>query len=113
VKKIEVTERFLGGGCFLIGSVISSERIKVIVRGDAKKPVGVLRLFEVLLDGGVCPTVQEWFARDILTEEAAKKAAKDWKVGDKVAIEFSRLEENRFDAVNGLLLRAKKVSRLE
>ena len=84
------------------------------VQNKAKKPVGVVNLYEVQCTDGKAPTVQTWCPRSVQTmEQAAKECPCTFKEGQKLVIEFDLMEPNGFDAKNGVLIRAVSTLPLE
>ena len=83
-------------------------------QNKAKKPVGVVNLYEVQCADGKAPTVQTWCPRSVQTlEQAAKEYPYTYKEGQKLVVEFDLMEPNGFDAKNGVLIRAVSVLPLE
>jgi excisionase family DNA binding protein len=70
------------------------------VQNKAKKPVGVVNLYEVQCTDGKAPTVQTWGPRSVQTlEAAAKECPCTFKEGQKLVVEFDLMEPNGLDAI--------------
>jgi hypothetical protein len=105
-------EQFLAGRRVVIAKFVAHRHKDV--QNKAKKPVGVVNLYEVQCADGKAPTVQTWCPRNVQTvEQAAKECPCQFKDGQKVVIEFDLMEPNTFDAKNGVIIRAGSVLPLE
>ncbi len=112
MKQTEVVNQFLAGRRVVIAKFVA-HRYKE-VQNKAKKPVGVVNLYEVQCADGKAPTVQTWCPRSVQTvEQAAKDCPCTFKEGQKLVVEFELMERNGFDAKNGVLVRAGAVVALE
>jgi hypothetical protein len=112
MKQQIAVEQFLAGRRVVIAKFVAHRHKEV--QNKAKKPVGVVNLYEVQCADGKAPTVQTWCPRSVQTvEQAAKECLCQFKDGQKVVIEFDLMEPNSFDAKNGVIIRATSVLPLE
>lgn len=112
MKQQIAVEQFLAGRRVVIAKFVA-HRYKE-VQNKAKKPVGVVNLYEVQCTDGKAPTVQMWCPRSIQTiEQAAKECPCTFKEGQKLVVEFDLMEQNGFDAKNGVLIRASSAVAFE
>jgi len=112
MKQQVAVEQFLAGRRVVIAKFVA-HRYKE-VQNKAKKPVGVVNLFEVQCADGKAPTVQTWCPRSVQTiEQAAKDCPCTFKEGQKIVVEFDLMEPSGFDAKNGVLIRASSAVVLE
>jgi len=112
MKKEQAVESFLAGRRVVIAKFVAHRHKEV--QNKAKKPVGVVNLYEVQCADGKAPTVQTWCPRSVQTlEQAAKECPCTFKEGQKLVAEFDLMEPNGFDAKNGVLVRAVSVLPLE
>jgi hypothetical protein len=112
MKKENAVEQFLAGRRMVIVRFVAHRHRAI--ENKAKKPVGVVNLYEVQCADGKAPTVQLWCPRNILTvEQAAKESPCTFKEGQKLVVEFDLMEPNSFDAKNGVIIRASSVLPLE
>ena len=112
MKQQIAVEQFLAGRRVVIAKFVA-HRYKA-VENKAKKPVGVVNLFEVQCADGKAPTVQTWCPRTVQTvEQAAKECPCTFKEGQKLVVEFDLMEPSGFDAKNGVLIRAVSTLPLE
>ena len=112
MKKESAMEQFLACRRVVIVKFVA-HRYKE-VQNKAKKPVGVVNLYEVQCTDGKAPTVQTWCPRSVQTvDQAAKECPSTFKEGQKLVVEFDLMETNGFDAKNGVLIRAVSVLPLE
>ena len=112
MKQQIAVDQFLAGRRMVIARFVAHRHKEV--QNKAKKPVGVVNLFEVQCADGKAPTVQVWCPRNIQTvEQAIKECPCQFKDGQKVVIEFDLMEPNTFDAKNGVIIRAGSVLPLE
>jgi len=112
MKQSEAVNQFLAGRRVAIAKFVA-HRYKE-VQNKAKKPVGVVNLYEVQCADGKAPTVQTWCSRSVQTvEQAAAQSPCMFKEGQKLVIEFDLMERNIFDAKNGVLIRAVSTLPLE
>jgi len=112
MKQTEAVNQFLAGRRVVIARFVA-HRYRA-VENKAKKPVGVVNLYEVQCADGKAPTVQLWCPRSVQTvEQAAKECPCQFKEGQKLVVEFDLMEPNHFDAKNGVIIRAVSVLPLE
>ena len=112
MKQNIAVEQFLAGRRVVIAKFVAHRHKEV--QNKAKKPVGVVNLYEVQCADGKAPTVQTWCPRSVQTlEQAAKECPCTFKEGQKLVVEFDLMEPNGFDAKNGVLIRAVSVLPLE
>ena len=112
MKQQQVVDQFLAGRRMVIARFVAHRHKEV--QNKAKKPVGVVNLFEVQCADGKAPTVQMWCPRNIQTlEQAANESPCTFKEGQKLVVEFDLMEPNTFDAKNGVIIRAGSVLPLE
>ena len=112
MKQTEAVNQFLAGRRVVLAKFVT-HRHKA-VENKAKKPVGVVNLYEVQCADGKAPTVQMWAPRSVQTiEQAAKECPCTFKEGQKLLVEFDLMEPNTFDAKNGVIIRAGSVLPLE
>ena len=112
MKKENAVEQFLAGRRMVMVRFVAHRHRAI--ENKAKKPVGVVNLYEVQCADGKAPTVQLWCPRNILTvEQAAKESPCTFKEGQKLVVEFDLMEPNSFDAKNGVIIRAVSVLPLE
>jgi hypothetical protein len=108
MKQTEAVNQFLAGRRVVIVKFVA-HRYKE-VQNKAKKPVGVVNLYEVQCADGKAPTVQLWCPRSVQTvEQAAKECPCQFKDGQKMVVEFDSMEPNTFDGKNGVVIRAVSV----
>jgi hypothetical protein len=112
MKQNIAVEQFLAGRRVVIAKFVAHRHKEV--QNKAKKPVGVVNLYEVQCTDGKALTVQTWCPRSVQTpEQAAAQCPCTFKEGQKLVIEFDLMEPNGFDAKNGVLIRAVSVLPLE
>jgi hypothetical protein len=112
MKQTEAVNQFLAGRRVVLVRFVAHRYREV--QNKAKKPVGVVNLYEVQCADGKAPTVQLWCPRSVQTvEQAAKECPCTFKEGQKLVVEFDLMEPNHFDAKNGVLIRAVSVLPLE
>jgi hypothetical protein len=112
MKQNVAIEHFLAGRRVVVAKFVAHRHKEV--QNKAKKPVGVVNLYEVQCADGKAPTVQTWCPRGVQTlEQAAKECACSFKDGQRLVIEFDLMERNGFDAKNGVLIRATSAVPLE
>ena len=112
MKQTEAVNQFLAGRRVVLAKFVA-HRHKA-VENKARKPVGVVNLYEVQCADGKAPTVQVWCPRNVQTvEQAAKECPCTFKEGQKLLVEFDLMEPNGFDAKNGVIIRASSVLPLE
>ena len=112
MKQQNAVDQFLAGRRVVITRFVA-HRYKE-VQNKAKKPAGVVNLYEVQCADGKAPTVQTWCPRNVQTvEQAGKECPCAFKEGQKMVVEFDMMETNGFDAKNGVLVRAVSVLPLE
>lgn len=112
MKQQIAVENFLAGRRVVVAKFVA-HRYKE-VQNKAKHVVGIVNLYEVQCADGKAPTVQLWCPRNVLSiEQAAKDFPCQYKDGQKVVVAFDSMEPNRFDATNGVIIRATSVQPLE
>ena len=112
MKQQNAVEQFLAGRRVAIVRFVAHRHREV--QNKAKKPVGVVNLYEVQCADGKAPTVQLWCPRNVQTvEQAAKECPCQFKEGQRLVVEFDLMEPNHFDAKNGVIIRAVSVLPLE
>ncbi len=104
-------EQFLAGRRVVLVKFVAHRHKEI--QNKAKRTVGVVNLYEVQCADGKAPTVQTWCPRSVQSlEHAAKDCACPFTVGQRLLVEFDLMEPNRFDAQNGVLIRAAGVQAL-
>jgi hypothetical protein len=112
MKQTEAVNQFLAGRRVVIAKFVAHRHKEV--QNKAKKPVGVVNLYEVQCTDGKAPTVQTWCPRSVQTmEQAAAQSPCTFKEGQKLVVEFDLMEPNGFDAKNGVLIRSVSTLPLE
>ncbi|MGH7942503.1 MAG: hypothetical protein ACREE6_00070 [Limisphaerales bacterium] len=112
MKQSDAVNQFLAGRRMVIVRFVAHRHRAI--ENKAKKPVGVVNLYEVQCADGKAPTVQLWCPRSIQAiEQAAKECPCTFKDGQKLVVEFDLMEPNSFDAKNGVIIRASSVLPLE
>ena len=112
MKQSIAVEQFLAGRRVVLAKFVAHRHKEI--QNKAKRPVGVVNLYEVQCSDGKAPTVQVWCPRSVQTmEQAAAECPCQFKEGQKVVVEFDLMERNQFDAKNGVMIRASSVLPLE
>ena len=83
MKQSNAVEQFLAGRRVLVARFVAHRHKEV--QNKARKPVGVVNLYEVQCSDGKAPTVQTWCPRNVQTlEQAAKDCPCSFKEGQKL-----------------------------